>query len=114
MKPSELQDKPTFQCRTEYILNDLEPYVFENHENFGETTKERTDYNFTMDMPYISEMQKKNKRLMTEIKKDNHKYELNKIARTLVLPWDGNIYIPTAVRYDVMGQNSVILKVNII
>jgi hypothetical protein len=35
--------------------------------------QERTDNTFPMDMPYIAEMQEKDKRLMMEIKKDNHK-----------------------------------------
>jgi hypothetical protein len=56
-----------------------------------------------MDMPYIAGMQEKDKRLMTEIKKENHRYELKKIARTLVLTQDGNIYIPTAVHKAVMA-----------
>ena len=108
MEPSKLEDKPTsFLCmaaimvRTDCIKDDLDPDVFENAENFGETTKERSDYTFPMDMPYIAEMQEKDSRLMKEIKKDNHKYELKKIERTLVLTRDGKIFIPTAVRNDV-------------
>jgi hypothetical protein len=90
-------------ARSPCILNHLDPDVFENAENFGETTKERDDYTFPMDMPYITEMQEKDKRLMTEIKKENHKYELKKIERTLVLTRDSKIYIPTAVHKDVMS-----------
>jgi hypothetical protein len=75
MKPSEEKDKPIFQCmalimtRSLRILNDLDPDIFENAENFGETTKERDEYTFPMDTLYIAEMQEKEKRLMTEIKK---------------------------------------------
>jgi hypothetical protein len=89
-------------ARTECILNDLDPDVFENAEKFGGTTKERTGCTFPMNMPYIAEMQEKDRRLMTKIKKDNHKYELKKIEQILVLAQDGKIYIPTAVRNDVM------------
>jgi hypothetical protein len=109
MGPSESQDKPTFQfiaaimARTECILSDLDPDVFENAEHFGETTKECTDYTFPMDMPYIAEIQEKDKHLLIEFKKDNHKYELKKIERTLVLTRDGKIYIPTVVRNDIIA-----------
>jgi hypothetical protein len=49
-------------------------------------------------------MQDTDKCLMTEFKKDNHKYKLNKIERTLVLlTRDGMIYIPSAVRNHVMA-----------
>jgi hypothetical protein len=51
------------------VINDIDPALFENAENFGETTKERNDSIFPMDMPYIAEMQKKYKRLMTDINK---------------------------------------------
>jgi hypothetical protein len=109
MEPSKQEDKPTFQfmaaimVRSPCILNELDPDIFENAENFGETTEERNDYTFPMDMPYIAEMQEKDKHLMTEIKKENHKYELKKIERTLVLTWDGDIFIPTAVHNDVIS-----------
>jgi capsule polysaccharide modification protein KpsS len=55
-----------------------------------------------MDMPYITEMQEKDKHLITDIKKENHKYELNKIERRLVMTRSGNIFIPTAVYKDEM------------
>jgi hypothetical protein len=65
IEPSEQKDKPTFQrmaaimARYLCILNDLDPDVFENAKNFGETTKERDECIFPMDMPYIAETQEK-------------------------------------------------------
>jgi hypothetical protein len=50
MEPSEQKYEPTFQCmaatmaRCPCILNDLDPDVFENAENFSETTKDRADF----------------------------------------------------------------------
>jgi hypothetical protein len=75
---------------------------FENAENFGESTKERSDYTFPMDMHCIAEMQDTDNLLLAEIKKDNDKYELQKIEWTLVLMRDGNMCIPTAVPKCVM------------
>ena len=40
---------------------------------------------------------------MADIKKDKSKFKLNKIERTLVLTLDGKIYVPTAVRKDVVA-----------
>ena len=103
------EEKPTAQCmvafitRTPNLEQTLTPDHFEMAENFGIDTKERNDYTFPMDIPYIAEKQKEDKRLMTEIKKENHKYKLENIERTGVLTRDGKIYIPIAVRKDVMA-----------
>jgi hypothetical protein len=78
MEPSEPQDKPTAQCMTsimainECLFDDPTPNILEIGENFGETIKEHTNYTFPMDMPYISEMQEKDKILMAYIQKDTH------------------------------------------
>jgi NADH:ubiquinone oxidoreductase subunit E len=51
-----------------------------------------------MQIPYIAKMQDKDKdkSLIKELMKINHKYELTKIERTAVLTLNGNIFIPTA------------------
>ena len=50
-----------------------------------------------MQIPYIAKMQDKDKSLKKELTKSDHKYELTKIERTLVLTVDGKIFIPTAI-----------------
>jgi hypothetical protein len=75
-------------------------------EAFGIKSKNKTkdeDYEFTLQIPYIAKMQDKNKSLMKEIIKSDHKYELTKIERTAVLTLNGKIFIPTATRNSVIG-----------
>jgi hypothetical protein len=47
-------------------------------------------------------MQNKDKSLMKESMKSDHKYELTKIERTAVLTLNGKIFIPTAIRNPVI------------
>jgi hypothetical protein len=60
MEPLDSQYKPTPQfmaatlTRTECILDELDPDLFENAKNFGESTEERTDYTFPVDTSYIA------------------------------------------------------------
>jgi hypothetical protein len=56
-----------------------------------------------MQIPYIAKMQDKNKLLMKELMKSDHKYKLAKIERTAVLTPNGNIFIPMAIRNSVIG-----------
>jgi hypothetical protein len=46
-------------------------------------------------------MQDKDKSLMKELMKSDHKYELTKIERTAVLTLNGKLFIPTAIRNSV-------------
>jgi hypothetical protein len=55
-----------------------------------------------MQIPYIAKMQDKDKSLMKELMKSDHKYELTKIERTAVLTLNGKICIPTAIRNPVI------------
>jgi hypothetical protein len=55
-----------------------------------------------MQIPYIAKMQDKDKLLMKELIKSDHKYELTKIERTAVLTLIGKICIPTAIRNSVI------------
>jgi hypothetical protein len=48
-------------------------------------------------------MQEKDKCLIKELKKSDHKYELTKIERTAVLTLNGKIFIPAAIRNSVIG-----------
>jgi hypothetical protein len=100
-------DKPTHQCmaaiilRTKIINDKLSPsYGFEMAESFCIKTKEKTkdeDYEFPMQIPYIAEMQNKDKSLKKELMKSDNKYELTKIERTPVLTIEGNIFIPKVI-----------------
>jgi hypothetical protein len=56
-------------AKSECVLNDLTPDIFEMDENSCETSKERTDFTFPVDVSYITEMQEKNNILMADIKK---------------------------------------------
>jgi hypothetical protein len=91
----EPQEKPTAQCMavilgsTECSLMALTSDNLEMAENFGIYDEERTGYTLPMSFPYNAEIQENDKKLMAEIKKDNHKYELKKIERTLVSTPDG-------------------------
>jgi lipid II:glycine glycyltransferase (peptidoglycan interpeptide bridge formation enzyme) len=72
------------------ILNDKLSATdgFEMADSFGIKTKKETreaDYKFPMQIPYIAKMQDKNKSLIKEVKKIDHKYELTQIERTAVL-----------------------------
>jgi hypothetical protein len=67
--------------------------------DFAVKTKEKTkdeDYKFPMQIPYIAEIQNKDKSLKKELMKRDNKYELTKIERTLVLTIQGEIFIPTS------------------
>jgi hypothetical protein len=48
-------------------------------------------------------MQDKDKSLMKELMKSDHKYQLTKIESTAVLILNGNIFIPTAIINSVIG-----------
>jgi hypothetical protein len=48
-------------------------------------------------------MQDKDKSLMKQLMKSDHKYKLTKIERTAVLTMNGKIFIPTAIRYSIIG-----------
>jgi hypothetical protein len=75
-------------------------------ESFGIKSKKKTkdeDYKFPVQIPYIAKMQDKDKSLMKELMKSDHKYELTIIERTAVLTPNGKIFIPTAIRNSVIG-----------
>jgi hypothetical protein len=100
-------DKPTHQCmeaiisRTKNINDKLSPSDgFEMAESFGNKSKKKTkdeDHEFPMQISYIAKMQDKDKSLKKELSKSDHKYELTKIERSLVLTIKCNIFIPTAI-----------------
>jgi hypothetical protein len=74
-------------------------------EAFGLKSKKKTkdeDYKFPMQIPYIEKMQDKDKLIMKELMKSDHKYELTKIERTAVLTLNGKIFILTAMRNPVI------------
>jgi hypothetical protein len=74
-------------------------------EAFGTKSKKKTkdeDYEFPVQIPFIAKMQNKDKSLMKQLKKRDHKYELTKIERTAVLTLNGSIYIPTVIRNPVI------------
>jgi hypothetical protein len=76
-------------------------------EAFCIRSKKKTkdeDYEFPMQIPYIAKMQDKDKSLMKELMKSDHKYELTKIERTAVLTLNGKIFISTAIRKSVIGR----------
>jgi hypothetical protein len=56
-----------------------------------------------MQIPYIAKMQDKDKLLIKELMKNDHKYELTKIERTAVFTLNGKIFIPTTVRNSGIG-----------
>jgi hypothetical protein len=96
-------EKLTAQCmaaiisRTEMINDELSPTDgFEMAEAFGIKSKKKTkdeDYEFPMQIPYIAKMQDKDKSIMKEYMKSDHKYELTKIERTAVLTLNVKIFI---------------------
>jgi chorismate mutase len=71
--------------------------------NFGISEEERTGYTFPMSAPHISETQEHDKKLMTEIKKDNNNYELNKIKHMLILTRDRKNVFPNCHLKNVVG-----------
>jgi hypothetical protein len=78
---------------------------FEMAEAFGVKSKKRTkdeEYEFPMQIPYIVKMQNKDKSLMEELKKSDHKYELTKIELTAVLTLNGKICLPTVIRNSII------------
>jgi hypothetical protein len=84
--------------RTEIINDELSPLDgFEMAEAFGIKSKKKTkdeDYEFPMQIPFIAKMQNKDKSLMKQLRKSNHKYDLTKIERTALLTLNGKIFIP--------------------
>jgi hypothetical protein len=78
-------DKSTHQCmaaiisRTKTINDKLSTsYGFEMAESFGINTKDKTkdeDYKFPIQIPYIAEMQNKDKSLKKELMNRDHKYK---------------------------------------
>jgi hypothetical protein len=106
-------EKPTALCmaaiilRTENINDELSPTDgFEMAEAFGIKSKKKTkdeDYKFPMKIPIIAKIQDKDKSLIKESMRSNHKYELIKKERTAVLTLNGKIFIPTAIRNSVIG-----------
>jgi hypothetical protein len=75
-------------------------------EAFGIISKKKTkdeDYEFPMQIPYITNMQDKDKSPMKELMKSDHNYELTKIERTAVLTLNGKIFIPTTIRNSFIG-----------
>jgi hypothetical protein len=56
-----------------------------------------------MQVPYIAEMQDKDKSLKKELTKSDNKYELTKIERILVLTIGGKIFISTAIRQKMIA-----------
>jgi hypothetical protein len=75
-------------------------------EAFGIKSKKKTkdeDYEFPMQITYIAKIQDKDKSLIKELTKSDHKYELTKIERTAVLTLNGKIFIPTAIRKSLIG-----------
>jgi hypothetical protein len=93
--------------RTKIINDELSPSDgFEMAESLGMKSKKKTkdeDHEFPMQIPYIAKMQDTNKSLKKELTKSDHKYELTKIERTLVLTIRGKIFIPTAIRQKVIA-----------
>jgi hypothetical protein len=55
-----------------------------------------------MQIPFIATIQNKDKSLMKQLKKSDHKYKLTKIERTAVLILSGKIFIPTVIRNPVI------------
>jgi hypothetical protein len=64
-------------ARTTFSLIEISSDNLEMADNFGISEEERTGYNFPTSVPYIYEMQEQDKKLMIQIKKDSHKYELS-------------------------------------
>jgi hypothetical protein len=93
--------------RTELINDELSPiHGFEMAEAFGIKSKNKIkdeEYEFPMQIPYIAKMQNKDKSLMKELTKSNHKYELTRIERTAVLTLDSKISITTVARNPVIN-----------
>jgi hypothetical protein len=93
--------------RTEIIDDKLSATDgFEIAEAFGTQSENKTkyeDYEFPMQIPCIAKVQVKDKSLMKELIKSDHKYELTKIECTAVLTLHGEIFIPTAILNSVFG-----------
>jgi hypothetical protein len=62
----------TILARTKCSLIELSSDNLEMADNFGIFEEERTGYTCPISVPNIAGMQGEDKRLMTEIKKDNH------------------------------------------
>ena len=56
-----------------------------------------------MELPYIAEMQHKDKTLMKQVMKDNSKYEESRIEKTDVFTYQGKIYVPPSLRPQVIA-----------
>jgi hypothetical protein len=95
--------------RTEIMNDELSPTDgFGMAEAFCIKSKKKTkdkgkDYEIPMQIAYIAKMQDKDKSLIKELTKSDHKYELTKIERTAVLTPNGKIFISTAIRNSVIG-----------
>jgi hypothetical protein len=90
------------------ILNDKLSTTdgFEMAESFGNKIKNKTKdeaYKFPRQITYITKMQDKDKSIIKELKKSDHKYELPKIERTSSLTLNGKIFIPMAIRNSVIA-----------
>jgi hypothetical protein len=80
--------------------------ALEMAESFGIKSKKEPkdeDYEFPIQIPYIAKMQDIDKSLIKELMKSDHKYELTKIERTIVLTLNGTIFMLIAIRNSVIG-----------
>jgi hypothetical protein len=79
--------------RPEIINDELSPIDgFEMAEAFGITSKKKSkdeECEFPTKIPYIAKIQNKDKSIMKELTKSDHKYELTKIERTAMLTLNG-------------------------
>jgi hypothetical protein len=93
--------------KTDIINDELYPTDgFEMDEAFGIKYKKKTkdeDCKFPMQIPYIAKMKDKDKFIMKELMKSDHKYKLTKIEHTAVLTLHGKIFKLTAIRNSVIG-----------
>jgi hypothetical protein len=77
---------------------------FEYAECFGGSIKDQaSDYRFPMELPYIAEMQKKDKYLEKQVMKKHSKYEEAVIEKTVVFTYQGKIYVPVPLRKEVIA-----------
>ena len=59
-----------------------------------------------MELPYISEMQRKDKTLMKQVMKDNSKYEESRIEKTDVFTYQGKIYVPPSTEVEMKEKKA--------
>jgi hypothetical protein len=67
-----------FSARTKYSLIEPSSDNLEMADNFGISEEVGTSYTFPMSVPYMAKMQEQDNKFMTEIKNDNHNFELKK------------------------------------